>query len=846
VKAFLYLRYTGRESRGSAARLTFFVICLAVGVAAVVSVAGFASGVDEGIQSKARELLAADIAVGGMRPIPAELDGVVESLPGSERSDVRELVTLVVAGSGPSMGSSRLSRLKVVQGDYPFYGSLETTPQRPLRELLDGDKEAVVADSLLAQLGLEPGGLLMIGGKIFTVSASLRKEPDRLDISFATLLPRIFLSPAGLDRAGLERFGSRVFHRALIKLPPGSGAGDVRSAATTIRESLPDIDYLSVETYAEAQPALREALRRAERFLGLVALLSLLIGGIGVGQTVRAWLAGRMETIAILKCLGVRPREVLTLYLGQTLLLGFVGSVAGALLGTVALAVVPGFFAELMPVDLIRIWQPLALMRGVLMGVGVAALFSLAPLLSVLRVPPMRALRQDAEPLKSSPVTRGAVAAALVTGVFITAFVQSGSLGLAFWFTLGLLLMVGLLCAVAILMSRGVSRLPRERGRVWLRHGLAALGRPGAGTVGAIVALGLGVVVVLGMYLIERRLSAQFEADLPEDAPSAFLINIQPDQWEEIREQLDEEGATQIDSVPVINARILSVDGVPVSDLLEEESDRRRRRWSLTREQRLTYMEDLPEDNEIVEGDLWSDPDLPEVSIERDFAADLGAGVGSSLILDLHGVPLELAVTSIRTVVWERFGINFFLIVEPGVLDEVPQSRVAAVRLPHDAEQGIQDRLARRFPNLTMIPIRAFLDRVVSVLRQAGMGVKILGSLTVVAGIFILGGAISAGSVRRGREVALMKTLGMTRRGVAAVYSVEYALVGGAAGVMGVAGAGILAWAILKWWMEVTPDFGGIPFVVAAGAMILLAVVAGTVVSFRALTRRPVEVLRNE
>jgi putative ABC transport system permease protein len=815
----------------------------------VVAVAGLSTSFEKGIRSQGRELLAADVRLRGMRPTPPELDSLLAGIPGSARADLREFPTIVASGSGSWLGSSRLARLRVIEGGYPFYGRLEMTPDGKLDELLADDR-VIVADALLAQLNIEAGGLMRVGGHVFTVAASLQKEPDRLGIGLDTLAPTVILSAGGLERTGLEGFGSRIWHTTLVKLPDGAGMEDARAAASKIKEGIPGAAHLIVESWPEAQPELRAAILRAERFLGLVALLSLLIGGIGVSQTVRAWLAGRMESIAIVKCLGVRPREVLGLYTGQTGLLGLLGSLAGLLAGQIGLFLGPIVLAGVVPPEFIKIWQPQALARGLALGMGVALLFSLPPLLSVLRVPPARVFRQDAEPIRLHPVIRFGSFAVLLAGIFTTAWVQSRSPAMAALFTSGILGVTGFLALTAWLISRAVSKMPRRFGRIWLRHGLAALGRPGAGTVGAIVALGLGVVVVLGMYLIESRVSAQFEAELPDEAPSAFVINIQPDQWEGVRELLESSRASRIDSVPLVNARLVSIDGVEIDDLLEERSEndegRRQRRRVLTREQRITWMEELPEDNEIVDGALWSEPDLPEISIEQGFAESMGVSVGSRVVIDVQGLPLELAVTSTRSVVWESFGINFFLIAEPGVLDAAPQSRVAAVRLPPGTEQEVQDRLVSSFPNLTMFPIREFLDRIVEVLQQAGLGVRILGGFTVLAGIFILAGAVSAGAIRRGREVALMKTLGMTRRGVLAVYSVEYALVGTTAGIIGVGGAGILAWTILTQWMEVPTDFGPGAFLAAAVATVILAVAAGTAASLRALTRRPVEVLRNE
>ena len=841
----LYLRYMARESRGSGARLLFFVICLAVGVAAVVAVAGMSAGIDEGLRDKAREMLAADLAVEGRRPLPDELQAALDTIPGAERTDIREFLSVVVAASGPSAGTSRLAELKSVAGAYPFYGELATEPQAPLEELV-GDERVVVAQALLSQLHLETGSRIRIGVADYEVSAALLKEPDRLEMGLTSLAQRIFLSPGGMDRAGLVRRGSRISYRALVKLPDGSSAADAETAAGKIKKAIPEAAFIEVETYSEAQPALRAALGRAEKFLGLVALLSLLVGGIGVAQTVRAWLAGKLDAVATLKCLGARPREILALYMGQTALMGLVGSLAGAVAGVLIQGAIPWLMREMIPLAEIDMWQPAAILRGLALGVGVALLFSLAPLLAVRRVPPARVFRHDAEPLRAGRWTRFFLFTAVLAGIAVTALVQSGSVPVALGFTGGGVALVGLLALAALLTARLVARVPREGARVWLRHGLTALSRPGAATLGAIVALGVGVAVVLGMYLIEDHVSGQFEAEMPADAPSAFMVDIQPDQWEGVRRLLQEAGAERIDSVPVVNARLQSVDGVAVGDLAKETSPGDRRKWVLTREQRLTYMEKLPDGNAITEGSLWSEPGVAEVSVEKEFARDMGAKVGSMLELDVQGEPLTLKVTSLRTVEWDTFKINFFLIVKPGVLEGAPQIRLAAARIPAGLEQKVQDRVAGSYPNVTFIQVGSVLERIVAVLRQAGLGVQVLGGFTVVAGVFILAGAVSAGGIRRGREVALLKTLGMTGREVLAVYSVEYALVGAVAGLLGAVGGGTLAYLVLTRFMEIDWRFMPAAFAAALLGAVAVSIGAGAAASWSALARRPVEVLRGE
>ncbi|HWN42965.1 MAG TPA: FtsX-like permease family protein [Thermoanaerobaculia bacterium] len=848
-----------RESRGARGRLAFFVACLSIGVAAVVAVAGMSASLDEGVRTEARQLLAADLAIEGRRPVPPGLDFAKAGLAGAQRTDLKEMVTVVLART------SQVVELRVVNGEYPFYGELELQPQRPLSELL-GPESVVVGSELLSNLRLRQGDTLRVGGAVFRIAGVVLSEPDRVSISF-TVGPRVFMSSDGLARTQLEGKGSRVGHRTLIKLPASFSAERLPQAKERLESAL-DSTWYQVETYKEAQPALRNSIERVDRFLGLVALLSLFVGGIGVAQSVRAWLSSRLDAIAVLKCLGLRPHEIFLLYLGQTALLGLAGSLAGIVLGSAVQLALPSLFPDLIPAELVRPWQPTALLRGLALGVGVAVLFSLPSLATVLRVPPARVLRRDAEPLPSHRWVTAATLIVLGTGIWVMATAQSRSLDLGSRFTAGMVLVTALLAGAALLISWMVRRLPRESlpGRIWMRHGLAALARPGSGTVSAIVALGLGVLVVLGMSLVERRLSSQLATAIPPDAPSAFLIDIQPSQWPGVHEILRKQGASRVDSVPVIMARVSAIDGRTVEQLAAEAEARRRkreqeereggeerdedrqgaRRWALTREQRLTYLQELPADNRLVAGKLWSDPARAEVSVEQEFADDLGLHLGSTIRFDVQGVPLELTVTSLRTVDWQTFGINFFLVVEPGVLEKAPQLRLAATRLPRGSEQGVQDALAAAYPNVTMIRVREVLEKIAGVLERIGVGIRFLGGFTVLAGIAILGGAVSAGSARRGREVALLKTLGMTRPGVAGAFAVEYALIGLVAGLIGAAGATVLAYMVVTRGFELPWEIQAWPVAAALGGAVVLAVGAGLAASARALERRPIEVLRAE
>ena len=848
--------FVTRESRGARGRLAFFTACVAIGVAAVVGVAGLSGGLEDGLRARSRELLAADLAVRSYRPLPERLgDALASVAPGAQRVDVRELATMAgrVSASG-AIDRSRLCELKVVESPYPLYGAIELDPPAALADLLD-ESSVVVAPELLSGLDLAPGDTLRLGGADFRIAGVVLEEPDRLDFQL-TLGPRAFLTRSGFDRTSLLGVGNRVKYRALVRLPQDLPEPELDELAQDLHAALDDDAYLRIETHFEAQPGVRRGLERFSSFLGLVALLSLVLGGIGVAQVVRSWVGTRATDIAVLRCIGLLPREILGLHLAHVLFFATVGSVVGAAGGAALPPLLPLLAPDLLPPDLVRPWQPAAIARGLGLGIGVSTLFALPALTALWRVPPVLVLQSAARPLRAPLRVRCAAGFVLVAGILGSAWIQGGRLDFALGFT-------GTLGGAALALYLGARVLvrlaaaaPRARLGPTVAHGLAALARPGTGTVGAIVALGLGTLVVASMSLVETRLARELRGALPESAPSVFLVDVQPDQWDGVHDVLAGAGAADIDAVPVVMARLAALDGVPVKELTEgraprpPESDgspdrRGRSRWRLTREQRLTWFDELPGSNRLVEGELWRGDGIDEVSLEQEFAEGLDVGVGSEVTFDVQGVPFTFLVTSLRTVEWESFDINFFIGVEPGVLDDAPQMLLAAARLDAAREDVVQDLLVERFPNVTMIRIRPIIEKVAALLGRIAFGVRLLGGFTVLAGVAILAGSVAATQLERGREAALLKTLGVTRRGVGLLFATEFALSGLVAGALGGAGAFVLSWSFLERYIEVEANLslGVLPLSMLATAV--LAVLAGIAASARSLSVRPIETLRS-
>lgn len=604
---------------------------------------------------------------------------------------------------------------------------------------------------------------------------------------------------------------------------------------------------MQIETHGEAQPALRRALERVETYLGLLALLSLLLGSVGVAQIMRAFIAQAAPATAVLRCLGLRPGDVVRLYVAQTLLLSFVASVLGGAFGALAPSLFAQRYPELLPPAFAAHVPVLALLRGVALGVFVTSLWCLPALLSAAQVSPARVLRSEAEPLATPRMLRFTSAGLAALAVFGAAYAQSGRALFAGAFTLGMLalVVVGLLAAQALLM--GVSRLSHQRLPPLLRQGAAALRRPSAGTRFGIVALSLGTLVIASIALIEEELARSVHAALPEHAPSVFLTDIQPDQWDDVERESRALGATRVESVPVVMGRLAAVDDRSVQSLVaEREAEGKgadRGRFLLTREQRITFGARLPSSNRILEGKLWSDPDAFEVSLEAGFARDIGARLGSVVRFDFQGVELAFRVTSLRDVEWRSFDPNFFIFAEPEALRDAPQIRLGAVRLPEAHEAKLQDALTRRFPNVTVLRVRPLLEKALALLDQAALAVRLLGLFAGLTGLVMLVGSVAASQLKRSREVALLKALGLRRRRIVSLFSVEYALGGLLAGILGAGAAYALAFSVGRFLLGL-PSFPAPSIALAALPLTtMLSMAGGLLASTRALAVSPLAVL---
>ena len=834
-------RLAWRQARGAWRHFVLLAACVALGVAALVAVGSFAATLDRTLAREAKALTGGDLEIRAARPLDGETAAALADLraKGASVVSVRELVAMARGADGRAL----LVEVKAPGAGYPLYGRLETAPAGPLEALLT-DGGAVVQRETLERLGLRVGDRLTLGAATFTVRGVVEREPDR-SASLVTLGPRVFVADDALARTGLVQVGSRVRHRALVRLPAPLTARDVREALAR-RIADPGV---RVASYDEAQPGLRRFFSQLASYLGLVGLASLLVGGIGVASSVATFVRRQTPTIAILKALGADSRTLLATFLWQTLTIGAAASLAGAVLGSALQPVLIRLLAGFVPFALEARVEPLTLARGVLMGVLTTLLCALWPLLAVRTVRPSLLLRRDVDAAPARGRRPWAAALPVAAGLTALALWQAGSLKLG-----GIFVGAAAAAAVTLLgLARGLvgaaRRVPRGPWPAW-RHGLGNLRRPGGHPARVVIALGAGVMLLVAVALLQDSLDAQIDHERRREAPSFFFVDVQPDQREAFARVLSQAGGGVTPALtPIVRARLAAVNGVAVTrDLVRRRvGEDREGAFYYTREYALTWSAAPPPGNVLTRGRWWDpEPGPARISVEEAMAKQLGVDVGGRLTFDVQGVPVEAEIANLRKVDWQSLGTNFFVVFSPGALDGAPVTFVATARTSAAAEAAVQSAVAAEFPNVTAIPVRDVLERVGAVLGDIAVAIRVMALFTVATGVVVMAGALTATRYQRLYESVVLRTLGATRGAVARMFAVEYGCLGAAAGLGGTALASVLAWIVLRFVLDAPWRFEPWALLAGVAASVVLAIAVGFLATWRLLGAKPLAVLRRE
>ena len=601
------------------------------------------------------------------------------------------------------------------------------------------------------------------------------------------------------------------------------------------------------------------------RFLGLVGLSALLLGGLGVASAVNVFVGEKRRTVAVLRCLGATQRTAFGAYMLQATVLGTLGSILGAVLGIGIQGSLPFILGDLLPIDVpFSISWPVVLAA---LGIGafVAAAFALLPLLAVRGISPLRALRHDVDDVAGPriDVWRVLAFALIIAGVAATAVWQARvwQYGLIYaaaiitgmfilWSCAKLLIIATRRIAGAgVKLARAQHAGTGRRRAFSVRQGIANLHRPRNQTTAVTMALGFGVFLLATLWVVQRNLLGWMRTDASRPQPTLVFFDIQRDQMDSIRVMVQPYAAGVVHMVPLISARVQAVNGRTVDQLLAERP-RRVEPWALRREYRHTYRDSMSNTEELVSGRWFNEagtvaPGIARVSIEEDVAKSLDAAVGDTIAWDVSGRTVQSVITSVRTVEWARFETNFFFVFEPGVLDDAPQTIVSLVAVPDEAARAtVQRRVVQRFPNVSVVDlgsVQRILQRIVD---RVIFAIRFMAGFSVVAGALVLVGAIGASRFQRVRESAMLRALGATRRQIRTILIVEYAALGALAALTGVILAAIAGWLLVRFVFEFPYDVPWSELLVIAIVVTVLAAVLGMLNSREALRSTPLAALR--
>ncbi len=835
MSLWLPLRLARRELRGGLRGLRIVLACLALGVAAITAVGTLREGVERGLAADGQRILGGDIEVqGGSQPLPPALRDWFAARH-ARTSDAVTMRAMLVAASGARL----LVELKAVDAAWPLVGHATTLPDAPVQSLLAGG--ALIEQLALDRLHVRPGDVVRLGEASLPVSGVLTGEPDRV-ADTSIFGPRVLISTAALPATQLVQPGSIVEYHLRALLAPGS---DVPATIAALQKAFPDTGWRIRDTRAAA-PGVVQFIDQTSLFLTLVGLTSLLVGGIGVANGVRAWLEARARTIAILRCLGASAPLVFAVCLIQVMALAALGIAIGLLLGVALPAAALGVFHGLLPVEARIGFFPRTLGLAALYGALVAATFALAPLGRAMRIPGAALFRDALQPV-AVPTSRALLAAnlALVAALVALTVASSGEHGFALGFCAAALATLGLFRLGAVGLVRLAAAIPAGR-RPWLRLGLANLYRPGATTALMLVSVGLGLSTLAAVALIESNVRGQITRQLPANAPSFFFIDIQSDQLDRFRSVLAAQpGVGATSEVPSLRARFVAVAGVPVAQVHATPGTN----WALRGDRGLTYAGAMPANTRLVAGQWWpadyAGP--PLVSFDANLAAGWGVHVGDTLRVNVLGRDIDLKVASLRDIAWRTLGLNFTLVASPGLLSHAPQTHIATVRVAAADQAGVLRAVTDALPNVSGIRVADVLAVVARLLGQIATALAATGSLTLVAGALVLAGAVASGQRRRTQEAVILKTLGATRAQIRAAWLVEFGVLGGCAGILAAIVGTAASFAVVRFVMH-SAEWSFLPGTLALTVLgcVTIMLVCGFAGTEAALRAKAAPLLRNE
>lgn len=834
------LKMAWRDSRRSRSRLFLFISSVILGIAAMVAIYSLGNNLEAEINNQAASLLGADLEISGNQPASVLIQNLLDSI-GGEQSEQRNFTSMILF---PKNGGTRLVQVRALGGQFPFYGSLDTKPVSAANSFRN-HQQALVDETLMLQFGAKTGDSIKIGEVTFAIAGELMSAPGQTGFA-ASVAPVIYIPLNYLKQTNLMQKGSRINFHYYIKFEKKIDANKLVSHIKPVLEES-DYNYETIQTQKEDTG---RSFGDLTRFLSLVGFIALLLGCTGVASAVHVYVKEKINSIAILRCLGVRSSQAFTIFLLQIVIIGFVGSLTGAFLGVVIQQFLPVVLKDFLPITIVPILSWPAILQGILLGTCISVLFALLPLLSIRKISPLQAIRASYEPPvnRRDPV-KWAIYFLVVFFVYGFSYLQMDSFIKAFYFTLSIAFALGILSFIARLLMWLVKRFfPSSSSYLW-RQGLANLYRPNNQTTILIISIGLGTALISTLFFIQAILLSRVSVAEGEGQPNMVLFDIQSNQTKGVADLVKQFDMPVKEIIPIVNMRLEAINGITSAEIIKGSSKKFSRRL-FSREFRVTYRDSITSSEKIIKGKwkgMASGKELPSISLEENYANRNGLSIGDTLTFNVQGVMLDAVIGSLREVDWSRIRTNFLVVFPKGAIDDAPQFGVILTKVPsQNVSAKFQQEMVKDYPNVSIIDLGLVLNILNSIMEKIGFVIRFMGGFSILTGLVVLISSVLISKYQRLGESVLLRTLGASRKQIFIIIALEYFFLGALAALTGIllSLAASLALAHFIFETSFQPDL--LPVLVLGLIVCALTVVIGVANSFGLLNKPPLEVLRKE
>ena len=839
------LRMAWRDTRWHRKKLFLYLSSIILGAAALVMVRSLADNLETAMDREAKSLLGADLSLSSSRVFPVPVRSLLDSVTAQSAEQVSFSSMIYV----PKNGYSRLVQVRALAGKFPFYGVLETIPIAAADAFRDS-QAALVDDGLMIQFNLSVGDSVRIGAVTFQIAGRLLKIPGE-SLAMSAIGPRVYIPMDYLEGTGLIQVGSRVTYKRYLKIDEPEDSAKLVAAIKPLRDKY----ALNLETVETRKQQIGNAITNLYRFLNLSGFVALVLGCVGVASSITTYIRQKLNTVAVLRCLGADARQIFLIFVVQALALGIVGTSLGAAVGIAALYAMPAVIGDFLPVTLEVRPSLMAVVQGTGVGLLMAVLFSLLPLLSVRNISPLNALRSAYEKEGSPKADPWAfvVYLLIVGSIALFAIAQTRRVGQGLLVAGGLFGAYLLLYLASKVLIRFVRLISRDSSPYLWRQGLANLFRPNNQTTLLMVSLGMGAFLVMTIFSIQYSLLDTVRLAGSGDQSNLVIFDVQSDQTAETQAMMARYQLPVRQEVPVVTMRLASLRGVAVETLMRSDSDTSNTvpTRMLRGEYRATYRNTLIETESLVAGrftgTVGSGPQPIPVSLESGFAEDLKLTVGDSIGFDLQGIPLNAVVGSIRKVNWQRVQPNFFIVFPIGPLDSAPQFHVFVTR-SNDATVSarFQRELVKTMPAVSVIDLQLILSAADAILEKVALVFRFMSLFSLLTGFIVLAGIVSNSRYQRIQESVLLKTLGGTRRQIFIIMAIEYTLLGLIGSFTGVLLSLLGSWALIRFFFDLTFSLPLLSMIAVITAVTAVTLIIGIVTGRGIYSRPPLEILRSE